>query len=267
MNEYVFFRCLTFITMATFGLLMAEVTCANQPALSPETVTKPVVMQIRLESDWNGTPSPGVSLTFNGGGLANNGFPAISADHSRIALLYMADHPMVRGYPIFEVWSIETLKRLRRVQMVPGYVSATEDHVDVDSPEVLAAVERQLLEVNRILAKGDFQPMKILYDTQSIAQPVVGLEMFGKEIDYPGAGADKYLTIASTATGRTELKLKMPIVQSISGSEDPLNDCEVQGNAEQAWYEPEHRVIVVRMTFISPRDGCEQPEKWILKRL
>lgn len=215
--------------------------------------------------EWGTEVPAGVTLVGIGGGIGRSEFPALSSDRSRIALLYVEEYPLTEAYPVFEIWSAKTLRLLRRIPLVPISISNAGHGADVHDLEVVAAVERQLVLANHILAEDGYRPLARLYDTWETQVPLAGFENFGKKINYPTA--DGSLVIASSATGRVELKLKMPVIPSISGSEDPLNDCEVRGDAEQAWYEPEKRIVVVRMAFNSARDGCEQPERWILKRL
>lgn len=242
-------------------LLLAGTATADE---TPSTASEKTPLKIAL-GEWRADIPTDVTWIVVGGRVERSDFPALSSDHSRIALLYFADYPWVEAYPIFEIWSTKTLKLLRRIPLVPSSVSDAAHGVDVHAPKVVEAVKRQIVEVNRILAEEGYRRLEVLYDTQAVQGSLVGLEKFGMRIDYPGA--DGSLVIASSATGRVELKLKIPVIPTISGSEDPSNDCEVRGDAEQAWYEPERRIVVVRMTFISARDGCDQPEQWLVKRL
>lgn len=242
-------------------LLLAGAASADE---TPPTSSAKESLKIVL-GEWREDVPANVTRIVIGGRIEKDQFPALSSDQSRIALLYFADHPMTEAYPVFEIWSTKTLKLLRRIPLVPSSISEAGHGVDVHAPEVVEAVKRQIVEVNRVLGTDGYRQMEVLYDAQAVQGPLVGFENFGKRIDY--SGVDGSLVITSSTTGRIQLKLSMPVIPTISGSEDPLNDCEVRGAAEQAWYAPESWIIVVRMTFISARDGCDQPEQWFVKRL
>lgn len=70
------------------------VASESNEASGAETTNTP--SEIRLD-DWQSDLPPGVSLIIRGGGLVNNGFPAISADRSRVAVFYYGGHPLVEA--------------------------------------------------------------------------------------------------------------------------------------------------------------------------
>lgn len=225
--------------------------------------------QVEIQfGNWRRDLPIGLSLVVPGGGLVNNGFPAISADRKLIAVFYYARHPLEDGYPTLDVYSTASLRLQNRVDFFPEHQRILDEKrqdPDLSDPDLVARIERRVIEVNRMLAEDGYRSMDTLYEVPAARGRLVGVEKFGKRINYPSA--DGSLVVASSTTGQIELKLKMPIVQSISGSQDPLNDCEVQGDAEHAWFDPETQIAVMQMTFNSARDGCEQPERWLLERL
>ncbi|MEO8011696.1 MAG: hypothetical protein ABI650_08645, partial [Dokdonella sp.] len=167
-----------------------------------------------------------------------------------------------------DIYSTASLRLQKRIDFFPQHQRVTEERQqapDLTDPVLLARIERRATVVNRMLAEDGYRSMQTLYEVPATRGRLAGFENFGKKIDYPSD--DGSLVISSSTTGQIELKLTMPIVASISGSQDPLNDCEVRGDAEHAWFEPESRIVVVQITFNSARDGCEQPERWPLERL
>lgn len=228
-------------------------------------VDPPVSLQ--FEEEWRRDElPPNTTVIFKGGGFRGSGFPAVSSDGSRIALLYDGTHPLVGGYPTFELWSTQPIKRLRQIPLLstlhgPGtLVDAT------DSSEAIDTIRQNIAEVNRILGQNDFTPIASLFDRTTEYGPLVNHASNGKIINYPGTDGSASLEISSLR-GNVELKLAMPIIPVITQSEIPLNNCSVQGSPTQAWYVPQPEIVVVRITFISARDGCEQPEEWLLRRL
>lgn len=133
---------------------------------------------------------------------------------------------------------------------------------------MLAEIERRLIEVNRYLAQGSFQPMFELFQFPfPWVEPVNPVDRAGKRIAYTASTNPPALIIRAKDTDQVELEMAMPVIPSIQGSDNPENDCGAQGFPHQGWYDHESRTVVLQLVFSSARDGCEQPEQWLLKRL
>lgn len=228
----------------------------------PSTDEAPVV-QLRL-GEWRSDLPPGISLIKKGGGFVNNGFPAMSADGNRVAMLYHGAYPFVHGYPTLDIYSTASLALQKRIEFGPRPVSISDPAPN--TPDAWAEIERQLIEVNRVLAQGDFRRIPKLFDfiQQKFYAPI---EQDGKRIEYVRKDGISVLIITSLATKEIELELPMPTISVYAEAEIPENNCSVRGNIRQGWYDPETQVVVLRMFLGSGRDGCELPERWLLKRL
>lgn len=250
-----------FCTVAVAALLSPQVGDAKN-CDKPPAGEVPVV-QLRLGVHGNDLP-PGVSLVVKNGGLINKGFPAMSADGDRIAVFYFAGSPWVGGYPTLDIYSTESLTLQKRIEIGPR--PRQPKYQAPDKPELWIQIERQLIEVNRILAQGSFRPIPKLFDfmRQQLYAPIERLDM---RIERVAKDGTEVLIVTSLATGDVELELPMPSIPVYISAENPDNNCVVQGGVLEGWYDPEGQLLVLRMLFGGGRDGCELPEKWLIKRL
>ncbi len=243
------------------GGLTAGVGWAGE-MFEPNEESSAADVQIQL-GEWSNDLPPGTSLIVPGGAFINNGFPALSADRKRIALLYHAGHPLVEGYPTLDIYLTSTLVLQRRIEFIPKPDPALDP--SPRSPEVLKQIRLRLIEVNRNLAQGGFRPIPLLFDftKQKLYAPIENLD---KRIAFTARGEISVLTITSLLTKRVELEMEMPTIPVFQDSSDPDNDCVVQGGVLQGWYDKNQKVYVLRMHLGGGRDGCELPEQWLLKR-
>lgn len=153
-----------------------------------------------------------------------------------------------------------------RIEFAPKSESAVKP--ELDSPIVLAAIERRLIEVNRSLAQGGFRPLRNLFKfPPPWTESVEAVENAGKRIAFDADAKPPVLAITSLAAARVELEVAMPVTPLNAGSGNPEDDCSVQGFPAQGWYDHDSRIVVVQLTFSSARDGCDQPDQWLLKHL
>lgn len=228
------------------------------------------VPTVRIElGEWRSDLPPNTSLIVPGGSFNSHGFPALSADSSEIAILYFAGHPMLGGYPTFELHSTATLELLERIDLFSEQeqdqvIQATGRAPNRRDPQLLRRIEAMLGEINSRLEQGRFRPMETLFKLEQ--HRIDGLETFGKRIDYPSKDTGRALAITSLSTGQLELEMELPT--GVETYEDfPDMGCGWGGLPRQAWYDPELGIMVLRLTFSTSRDGCEQPEQWFFKRL
>lgn len=218
--------------------------------------------------EWRSELPPGVSLVIGGGSLVNNSFPALSADGSKIAILYHAPHPMKDAYPTLDIYSTASLSLQERIELV--FEPELRNTPNLSDPLIVARVEQRIQYVNCILRRGNFRSMTFLFDFgangYTRGKPV---EALGKRITYrrPDENEASILTITSLASVRVELEMAMPVIPVIEGHEDPYTNCSVEAFPSRAWYAPEIRVVVLQLSFTSARDDCDLPEQWLLKRL
>lgn len=248
---------------AALWLLMGAASADEALLDAPGTAFAGVSLKIIL-SEWRADIPANMTWIRIGGGIEKSDFPALSSDRLRIALLYKAGDPHMSGYPVFEIWSTKLLKLLRRIPLVPRRESSLDHDVDTLAPEVIAAVKQQLVEVNRILADGGYRPMVALFKLPQWGA-LNGIGKFGKHFSYPRNDEQPFLTITSAATGHVDLKLKMPLI--FLGPENDENRCIARADPNQGWYDPVLRIVVIQLDFSGARDGCEQSEQWVLKRL
>ncbi len=253
--------------LAVLLWMLAIPAMASEPCSEDVVADEPALSQIWF-GEWRDDLPATVSRVVAGGGLINNAFPALSADRSQIALLYFAGHPLELGYPRFEIHSTAALELQERIELFPEHeqqqiIDRTRRSPNLRDPQLLARIESLLDEINARLREGGFRPMETLFRLERDHR-LNGVEKFGKRMDYPSSANRRALTITSLSTGQIELNMEMP-----SGVEPygPEGQCGWGGNPRQAWYEPELRIAVLRMTFSSSIHGCEQPERWFLKRL
>lgn len=230
----------------------------------PPDESAQAVVQIRLDERRIDLP-PGVSLIVEGGGMINNGFPALSADGGQIAVFYFAGHPLKGGYPTLDVYSTASLALQERFEFGTG--TSPSDGPVPNTPEVRAAIENRLVAINSRLAQGGFQSMPTLFKLPWL-EPIEPIENHGKRIKYDASANPSVLTITGVDTGEIEMSMEMPrIVPPMSPLIDRENHCGAQGFPIQGWHDRVQDIVVIRIILTSARDGCEQPEKWLLKRL
>lgn len=249
----------------SMSILPATSVIAGEASESAE-IESSAQVQIWLD-DWRSDLPPGVSLIVKGGGLINNGFPALSADHRKIAVFYYAGHPLEDGYPTLDIYSTASLALQERIEFFPEHqqiIEASKKLPDLKDQELLTRIDRRLIDVNRSLTEAGFRSIPKLFELKD-RESFAPIEKFGKRFDLSGSGGTA-LTVTSLATNRVEWQLPMPAVALVEGSKQ-YNDCTVMGGIEQAWYAPEISVLIVRMTMAGGQDGCELPERWLFKRL
>lgn len=241
--------------------LLAVSAVACEPGDEDSQAGKPALSQIWL-GEWRDDLPAGVSL-ITPGGLINHSLPALSADRSRIAILHYAGHPVMGGYPRFEIHSTATLALQERIELVPE--AEAERNPNLRDPQLLARIEGLLDEINVRLREGGFRPMETLFELPQ-SGPLDGVESLGKRIDYERSMENPYLIITSLVSGRIELKMKMPS-EFVPSGRAPDYVCGRGGEPRQAWYDPTLRIMVLRVDYIGSTDGCELPEEWHVKRL
>lgn len=263
-------RGLAFASMLAVVLgMLVVLTMASEPGGEDVTADEPPVVQIRFDQ-WRTDLPAGVSVVVVGGGVINNGFPALSADRSQIALLYYAGHPLDLGYPRFEVHSTSTLALQERIELLSEQeqqqvIETTGRSPNLRDPQLLTRIEGLLDDINGRLREGSFRTMETLFELPRSA-PLDGVESLGKRIDYPRHQNNRYLTITSLVSGLVELKLEMR-GEFITLVSDPEMTCGRGADPEQAWYDQDIRTLVIKVIHSSAVDGCELPDEWLLKRL
>ncbi len=248
--------------------LLAIVAVASDPCSEDVVADEPALSQIWL-GEWRDDLPPGVTLIVVNGGLINNGFPALSSDHSRIAILYKGGDPVIQGYPTIEIYSTSTLALQERIELFPEQeqeqiIERTGRFPDLRDPQLLAPIEGLLEDINASLHEGGFRPMDTLFSLLEQNHRLDGVEKFGKRMDYPSSATRRALAITSLSTGQVELDMELPSGVEAYG---PEGQCSWGGTPWEAWYEPELRIVVLRVTFMDAVVGCERPEQWVLKRL
>lgn len=247
------------------ALLLCLLVCpalANGMGGEDVEAGEPPIVQVWIDERRSDLPL-GTSLITPTGWFVNNGFPALSADRSQIAIMYKTGHPEVPGYPTFEIHSTASLKLHERIELVPE--AEAEQILDLRDPGLLLRIEGILDDINGRLSGGGFRPMDTLFKLERYYSRLEGLEKFGMRIDYPSKESPpSLLTITSVSTGEVELEMAMPRGVEAYG---PEGHCGWGGNPRQAWYEPELRIMILQMDFSTSIHGCEQPERWFLKRL
>lgn len=252
-------------TLATILCLLVIPGLASGTSNEGVGADEQPLVQIRLDKRRTDVP-PGVTLVVAGGGMMHNSFPALSADRSEIALLYRAGDPNLIGYPTFETYSTTTLELQERIELMPEI--EVERGSSLRDQQLLMRIEGVLDDINARLSAGGYRSMETLFVLPLPRyDPLDGVERFGKRIDYPSNESSDSLTITSLATGKIELEIDMPrgVETYMTDPEELL--CGWGGLPQQAWYDPELRVMVLRMIFSTSMHGCEQPEQWHLKRL
>lgn len=228
------------------------------------------VVQLKFD-DWRGDAPSGVSVVLKGGEVVNNVFPALSADRSRIALLYFAGHPLSDGYPTLDLYSTKTLELERRIEFLADRERISEDgqrEYSVLDPEVLAVVKGRVAEINQLLRDGEFRSMPQFFQLE-VYKPLRDFERFGMRVEFPdsiSSSNGQALTIRDADTGKGVFAMTMPSGLVEFGG-DPDNQCGYGGSPDQAWFDPELRLLVLRIVISSSRHGCEQPERWVLHHL
>lgn len=220
------------------------------------------VVEVRFERREDDLP-PGVSLVIPGGGLVNNGFPALSADGARIAVFYHASHPLIDAYPTLDIYSSASLALQERVEFLPEWDSS-DGHSDLLDPQKMAYVANRVQEVNRLLYQEGFRSIPRWFRFQGYA-PYTPADKFGRRAAYGVDAKLDALVITTLREGKVELKIEMP--KYFTEAENPENNCVAGGFPEEGWYHAESRTFILRVTFNDARDGCEEPEQWLLKRL
>jgi len=258
-----------FVTLLTAVLTCMLIAGTANADSAIESKAPPAFPSVQIElGEWRSDLPPGVSLIVKGGGLINESFPALSGDRTGIAVFYYAGRPPMHGYPTLDIYSTATLALQKRIDFFPEHQQLTEStksDLNLLDPEIVTRVERRLVGANRYLAEGVFRPMPLLFDFTKQRSPKP-MENLDKRIEYVARNQVSVLTITSLTTNRVELAMEMPTVPLFTGSDDPENDCVVQGGVLQGWHEAKQRIFVLRMHLDGGRDGCELPERWLIKR-
>lgn len=254
-------------TFAGLILLLTSITMTMACVVESEDDDADQYVGIWLD-EWRDDLPPGISLIVKGGQLINKSFPAVSADRSRIALLYYAGPPMAEGYPTLDIYSTKSLALQERMELFPEHQQLIKSRgVDPDllDPNVLEGIQRRLTEVNRILSCGAYTAMDMLFELPKYG-PLDGVENLGKRIDYPRTQDLPRLSISSLSTGRVELEMMMSS-EFPSYGVAPESACGEGAEPEQAWIDTELQILVLRVVTSRSQDGCDLPEQWFLKRL
>lgn len=251
--------------IAQIFLLMSVAGADEASPKASEAKIAEVPLKIILDEERRRDHPANVTWVSVEGGIGGSDFPALSSDRSRIALLHEVG-TMDDDYPIFEVWSTKPPKLLRRIPLFPCSTCAWKD-VSTHLSEAAKAIKHQLVEVNHILTQGGYRPMEGFFDFSDWKTVVA--EKWGMSVTVepmkPPADGD-VLRVRSLQGGRDLLKLKLPAVYVQMG-DDPMNVCGSGHYPRKGWYDPTLRVAVIQLIAPGSRDGCERPERWILKRL
>ena len=229
------------------------------------------IVEILFENRRAGLPSA-ASLVAPGGRLVINSFPALSADGSKIAVLYHAFHPMTSAYPTLDVYDTAGLSLRQRFELLPEQQRDVGEHggdSNLFDPKILTRVEDRIQELNRYLRQERFQPIPALFRFESRKAALTPVENLGMRIVYQfdldrGLSA---LAVTSTVAAGKGYEVNMPILPVIDGSGDLYTDCGVVGFPSQGWYEPALQVLVLQLVFSSARDDCDLPDQWLLRQL
>lgn len=224
-------------------------------------------VEIRFENRRSDLP-PGVSLVTPSGGLVNNSFPALSIGGNKVAVFYLASPSVEHAYPALDIYCSETSQLEERFEFFPDDEQRLGGQ-NLNGPEVQIHVEHRVLEANRYLSQNGFRSLPALFQFDQLGHAPMVTESLGKQIavELDLDSGSSTLAIASAATGRTQLKMTMPVISVIEGTGDPYTDCSVQGFPRQGWYDPGSGVVVLRLEFSSARDDCDQPDQWVTKRM
>lgn len=259
-------RILTTTTLAAILLLMTIPMSSNATSDEEAVTDELPLVQIRLDKRRTDLP-PGVTLVVVGGGMMHNSFPALSADRSQLAILYYADRSMVPGYPALDFFSTGTLELKERLELFPSIEA--ERRSNLRDEQTLMGMEALLDDINVRLRKEGFRSIPQWYERHKHLSNNV--DRFDKRLlsSWDESQEESIFSITSLATGELEFELLMP---QIEVSRSPYPDapelgCTVSGVVEQVWYEPDLRILILRMILGGSRDGCELPDRWILEHL
>ena len=233
------------------------------------------IVQIRL-GEWRADLPANTSLVIPDGRLINNGFPAVSADRSEIAILYFAGHPLDTGYPTFEIHSTATLALKERIELFSEQeqrqvVQATGQAPNLRDQQLVMRIEGLLDDINENLSQGGFRSIPQWYESQE-HQYLDSIERFDRRLAFswnPDT-EETSVTVQSLNTSQVELALVMPRIQVSTypdDPDDPYRNCRVSSILRQAWYVPDLRILILRMSLSSGIDSCALPDQWILQRL
>ncbi len=232
---------------------------------------QPAHVRLLLDEPVRDLPA-GTSLVIPGGGLVNNGFPAVSADGSQIAILHLAGDPMRESYPTLDIYSAANLKLQERVDLFPEYAQLIEQgqEPNLRDDRLLARIEATVDEINERLRRDGFRAIPQWYDHEK-HPPGEPVDQFGRRLSFvwkeEGNDQTPAVEITSADTGTVEYRLVLPTIEVSTDPENLHNDCVVGSTITQAWFEPQQRILVVRMILAGSWDGCHLPDRWLLERL
>lgn len=194
------------------------------------------------------------------GAIRFEGFPALSEDGSEIAILRRDDGMNYSA-------SLVVLRRsdqsvLQRFQLL----DETQGEVANDAGAV-AKLEAAIAPPNAYLASGGFVPMERLYTlpADSIPPPIQEFVSAGRRFAFNRRSGE--LTIHAQRTNDEILRVKRPrLVQTAQGMH-PHNACILDAVPSQGWIDAGAKFVVVRIDYVSSKDGCYEPEHWVLEAL
>lgn len=211
-----------------------------------------------------------VVVTSDGDALGEEVFPAISDDHSEIAILY-GSHEYVIG---LGVDIIDAVKHTSIERFTINYPFVEE------TPELQAAKIRERLEiVNAYLADRDFTTMPGFYDFSHNRLNEYREGYAGKELsEYWEAEsgpwrivywkAEEILEIFARDAGGVDesvLILRPPLTIYGIG---PGWLCGIRSMPLKGWYDEDVDALVLRLDYSwGVHDACDRPDRWYVERL
>lgn len=246
------FMVLTFC-LGFFGLTGTIARCADLAHKTP----------VKVEFGERPTHAhPFTTVISKDGFVFRGGFPAISGDKSAVAIFYSDD--AMSSSALIDVVRLADGKRLKHVSLL----SETEGGRAADMG-LQQKMQSRMASINQYLKRNAFVPMPELYELPTyVRQSLPSEERFnssGKSIVFEYSTGT--LTIASSVTGKEQLRIRQPVRRlGVSGG-NPMDDCFVQGTPVKAWIDETVNAIILEVQYVGTRDSCEQPEEWLIQSI
>ena len=194
------------------------------------------------------------------GAIRLEGFPALSKDGSEIAVLRHDDGMNYSASLVILRRSDQAV--VRRFQLLDEEQGGAES--DVASIERLSAAVDP---ANAYLASKSFTSMASLYVLPTERYPPLVQEFESAGGYFTFNRRSGVVTFQVPGTTNPVVRLQRPRVVQTVPDLDPHNECVLDAVPSQGWIDVAAKLVVARIDYVSSKDGCYEPEAWILETI